>query len=296
MATFLKSWLFSQKTNNDDDEITSDDNESHVDLDDYIFGKPLYTEMIFENIIHEKYRVAASKLVNNVEQWEYNRMIDSDHVKSLVKSLKLQKYPHFFGSIKVAFTTSDTIKMLDGGHRCAAICEMIRENNEFDMFLDVDVYKFTETLEDGDADLELLDIFVKANSNKQIHVSDLPENKVIEIINMMIAKWPKNIKTDETKGAYRPNITKKSLFQHLKVITQDYTLKQKTSKEIFQNICLMNEKLGNMSLYKLFGRHKVSQQKLSAYEKAKKNDFYLNLDCLYSIDVWVLLINKAIVI
>ncbi len=294
---FLKSWIFSKKEANleESDHESEIDEESDssgsIEITDYIFGKPLYSEVIFEDMTHEKYHISASKLINNIEQWEYNRLIDAKHVEKLVYVLETSKHPHFIGSIKLAFIGENSIKLLDGGHRCAAICEMIKKDNNFDMHLDVDVYKLSAI--DVNIDFDLVDLFVKANTNKPVQELDIPDNKIVTIINLMIQKWPKNIKTDETKGAYRPNITKKMLYQNLKNISNDFGMKNKTSEEIFERICILNDKFSTMSLFKLFGRNKISQQKLSAYEKAKKYGFFLNLDCQYSIDVWVLLINKA---
>lgn len=293
MTSFIKYWF---TKNNEVDNVcldSDDETESNnsITIDEYIFGKPLYSEVIFENMIHEKYHLSSSKLIVNIAQWEYNRLIDNDHVTKLKNELKNMVYPHFFGSIKIAYINSDKIKLLDGGHRCAAICELMKENKTFDMYLDVDLYKINN-IEESDCDLDLLDIFLKMNSNKQIKKEDIPENKIVEIINMMIEKWSKNIKVDESKEAYRPNITKRELYQKLKVLNTDFTVKNKSSKEIFENICLINDKISKMSLYKLFGRNTVSQKKLSAYERAKKHDFYLNLDCQYDIDTWISLIGK----
>ncbi len=303
MTSFIKYWTVKKNTDDDDeydtvnDTVTDpsiDDTESDksISINDYIFGSPLYSEVIFENMIHEKYHLSASKLINNIDQWEYNRQIDDEHVQVLKNALKNMKNPHFFGSIKIAYINQDKIKLLDGGHRCAAICEMIKENKSFDIQLDVDIYK-VDNVNEEDFDLDLLDLFVKMNSNKQIKSDELPENKIVEVMNMMINKWSKNIKIDDTKDAYKPNITKRLLYQKLKTITSDISLKNKTSKEIFANICIINDKISKMSLYKLFGRNSVSQRKLSAYEKAKKYDFYLNLDCQYDVETWISLISKT---
>lgn len=198
--SFIKNWIFSNvghQLSQIDNEPTheDEDDKSSIELDEYIFSNALYSETIFDNIIHDKYRVLASKIVKNVEQWEYNRLIDIKHVDDLSFALKSMKHPHFIGSIKVA-KINNSIKLLDGGHRCAAICNLIAENPDFDIYLDVDLYHVNDQ---DNCDFELLDLFLKANNNKNIIPSDIPENKIIEIINFMIIKWPKNIKIDETK-------------------------------------------------------------------------------------------------
>jgi hypothetical protein len=192
------------------------------------------------------------------------------------------KMPHLIGSIKVARSEKNDLRfrILDGHHRKEAILDILNENPIFDMDIELDVY-YVADAEEGD--IELHNLFVKANNNKNVEKNDIPNVKVIQVINSLVNIWPKNIKIDEEKGAYRPNITKRDLFKALK---DKINVSTKTHKEIVEAIVQFNDKLRLMPLNDIFNKMSMTKARINSYDKAKKTHFYLNLDCCYNIGVW----------
>ena len=108
-------------------------------------------------------------------------------------------------------------------------------------------------------------------------------DKVQEVITYMVQKWPKNIKTDENAGAHRPNITKRDLFKRLNYVI---AASDKSVEDIMAEIVAKNDFIKTISKQRLFGRRPPKKQ-LSMFDRAKKNNFYLNLDCNRDIDWWI---------
>lgn len=191
------------------------------------------------------------------------------------------EYKHIMGSFKIAKSSkTGEIKLLDGHHRSEALKKIREENNDFDMLIEIDVYE----VPDINNNMELNSLFKIANNNKNIESGDIPGNKIVELIDSMIKLWPKNIKTSELKSAYRPNITSRALYQALNLRVSESPL---SNDEIMTKIINLNGCIREMSLKKMFGRSNIAKTKLNILEKAKKNDFYLNLDCKMDLQWWV---------
>jgi hypothetical protein len=165
-------------------------------------------------------------------------------------------------------------------HRSEALKNIREENNDFDMLIEIDVYE----VPDINNNMELNSLFKIANNNKNIESGDIPGNKIVELIDSMIKLWPKNIKTNELKSAYRPNITSRALYQALNLRVSESPL---SNDEIMTKIINLNVCIGEMSLKEMFGRSNIAKTKLNILEKAKKNDFYLNLDSRTNLEWWV---------
>lgn len=257
-----------------------DDDDELVDLKEYILGDVLYTNIVMENTPYEKYVTKASKLVQNIAGWSYNRVIDEVHVKDLAKSLRNMKHPHFVGSIKLARTSSNLkLRLLDGQHRLAAVSALMKDNGSFDMDIDVDVY-----VVDGDEDIEMCELFIKANANKNVDVDDIPDAKIIETINTLIEFWPESIKTDEDKRACRPNVHKRVLYNALKKVMDKHA--DCAPRILARKVFAMNETIKGKSLVDIFGTEHPTKTQMAIYEKARKKDFFLNMDCIYHVDKW----------
>ena len=111
--------------------------------------------------------------------------------------------------------------LLDGQHRVLALAKFNKS-----VEIEVDVYY-----------IEIHELFIKANNNKNVTIDDMPEKKVIDLIDKMIEIWPKNIKTRDDRGAYKPNITKKELYDALvSHIKKTPSLKVKSTQVILKNI------------------------------------------------------------
>jgi hypothetical protein len=194
------------------------------------------------------------------------------------------KQPHFIGSIKIARSKNDynTMKIIDGFHRHQCLMSIMKDNPYFDMPIDIDVY-YVDDVEKCDMDLR--ELFIRANKNLNIEQEDVPEIKIIEVINKMIALWSSSIKTTENKAAYRPNVTKRALYEVMKKNNSKF--KDRSSSDIFKRIVHINNMISTMPMAKLFGRTEPSKAKLATYERAKTKGFFLNMDCKFALNKWI---------
>lgn len=274
-------WKKKQEVLEDNTILESDESESECDLNFYILGEPLYEMKVLNGIKFEKYITNISKMKNEINKWEFNRNISKEHVQNIVSAIREQKYPHLMGSIKIVKSIEDsTCKLIDGMHRFTSLIQLREEDPNFDIEVEVDIY-YVPDINDN---LQLNDLFKRANNNKNIEEKEMPGTKIIEVIDKMIKKWPQNIKTGDGAGAYRPNITRRDLYLALKSRIEQ---SKQNSDEIFARIIVINDLIGSTNLKKLFGKDKVADRKIRIYEKAQKNKFYLNMDCLMNKEWWV---------
>jgi hypothetical protein len=270
----------------DGDEFSDEEmcDPIHV-TSDYILGDPIYEGYVLQGILHRKFITKASKFIPNVTDWAYNRNIDLTHVKGIQDDVLQMAHPHLIGSFKIVKTIDDSQppKLLDGHHRKMALEGIMRDNEQFDMDVDVDVYYVTDV---DNCDREVRDLFVKANNNRNVDPEDIPDILVMLVIEKMIQRWSKNIKQVDGKKANRPNITKTCLVQHLKPILNNATFSTNDADRIFQKIVDINNRIRLMSLKDLFGTNSPAKRKLGSLQKASESGFFLNLDCKHSIEVW----------
>lgn len=254
-----------------------------INLDEYILGKPIYTSNVFEGIKYEKYVTQLSKIKNEINKWEFNRDISQDHIEKIKSEITVMEYPHLMGSIKLAKDIrTEEVKLLDGQHRYESLWRLREKNADFDMPIEIDIY-YVDDIHDN---MALNTLFKRANNNKNIQDIDIPGDKLMRLMQMLVDKWPKNIK-DTDKNANRPNITARELSKKLNLVISDSQL---NSEEIFDEIVKINEWYHNASIKDIFGRDRAtaSANKIKAYElKAKRDEFYLNMDCKLNVDWWI---------
>lgn len=298
MFTAIKSKIFSQVDKQEEPtEIDIEDNQSDVEdndtdnestgsaLTEYVLGNPIYESQVFDGIGFKKFVTKASKFIPNVTGWAYNRKIDMSHSKKIQDDIIRMKHPHLIGSFKIVKPLDDTQppKLLDGQHRKHALETLMRTYKNFDIDIDVDVY-YVDDVEKSDKTIR--ELFVKANNNRNFEPGDIPEILVMLVVDKIIQRWPKSIKVDETKGANRPNITKKDLVSHLKPVLMDERFTSNDADKIFQKIEEINNEIRLMPLVELFGNRKPAERKLRCLAKANEMGFFLNMDCKRSIEVW----------
>ena len=201
---------------NNCDECCDSGDETVINLTDYVLGNapPIYKKTVFDNILFEKHICDSKKLVPNIQNWVYNRKVDSKHVDAILKNLNDMNSPYLIGSIKlIRDKATNSLTLLDGQHRVLALA------------------KFNKYY------IEIHELFIKANNNKNVTIDDMPEKKIIDLIDKMIEIWPKNIKTRDDRGAYKPNITKKELYDALvSHIKKTPSLKVKSTQVILKSI------------------------------------------------------------
>lgn len=295
MLSSIKTKLFASVTKlapeqyEDEYEDNVDEtDEARVDLmtsTEYILGEMKHETKVFHGIVHRKYTTKASRFIPNVTGWAYNRNIDMFHVEKIKNDLLKMTFPHLIGSFKIVktFDDSQSPKLLDGHHRKAALDLILRDNEQFDMDVDVDVYYLTDVER---CDQEIRELFVKANSNRNVDVKDIPDILVMLVVEKMIQRWPKNIKVDENKGAMRPNVTKKDLVHYLKQFLSNNNFSTNDADIIFQRILDINNRIRLTPFKTLFGTTNPAERKVRCINKASDTNFFLNMDCKISIDVW----------
>jgi hypothetical protein len=272
-----------------DSKSESDSDSEDVYLEcvtDYILGVPLYSKTVFESTILEKYVCDFRKLIPNIQNWAYNRKVDAQHVDCIYRNLKLMAQPHLMGSIKlVRDKATNSLTVLDGQHRVLALKKFMEDIQNPTLDVEVDVYNVEDITKN---DIEIQEFFMKANNNRNVTINDIPETKVIAIIDKMIELWPRNIKTRDDQGAYKPNITKRELYNAMKGhFNATPSLAKQTETQILKKIVNINIELRLKPLQDLFGREAPAKKKLSAYDRALKHGFFLNLDCKYNLDTWL---------
>ena len=266
-----------------DSSDLGDSDDTIINLTDYVLGNapPIYKKTVFDNILFEKHICDSKILVPNIQNWVYNRKVDSKHVDAILKNLNDMNSPYLIGSIKlIRDKATNSLTLLDGQHRVLALAKFNKS-----VEIEVDVYYIDDITQN---DIEIHELFIKANNNKNVTIDDIPEKKVIDLIDKMIEIWPKNIKTRDDRGAYKPNITKKELYDTLvSHIKKTPSLKVKSTQVILKSIIDINYKLQLKPLKELFGRDNPSKTKVSTYERALKHEFFLNLDCKYNLQTWM---------
>ena len=267
-------------------EVNEEVEEQQSITSEYILGTPLYTSSVFDNVLYRKYITKASRLIPNVTEWAYNRAIDHTHVQSIIDELSSMKDPHLLGSFKIvkSFDDLQLPKILDGHHRRLALMHLLREREGFDMDIDVDVYLVEGDLERCDGQLRQL--FIKANKNLNVSLEDIPEVSVIDLVDKFIERWPRNIKTDESREAHRPNITKRRLVAYLKPIVESELGRRLGPEALFARILKINEEIRLTPVTVLLGSRGGTARRVRCLEKAHTTGFYLNLECTRGIDVW----------
>lgn len=288
--TVLSRFITSPEDNDyesSEDSFEEEETDSSKEtITEYVLGSPFFSTTVLHGIRYEKFITRISKLIPNVSSWAYNRSIDEAHCKRIQEELLTMKYPHLIGSFKIAKSSDEAqpMKLLDGHHRKSALENILKIHPEFDMEVEVDVYYVNDV---ENCDKELREIFIRANNNRNVSIMDVPSIIAVEVIDKMIAKWPNNIKTDDSKGAIKPNVTKRELYKYIKDALEKERFTGMDAVQIFNKIEAMNNKLRLMPMKELFGRSNPSQKKLNSHEKALKHGFFLNLDCEYPIEKWL---------
>lgn len=262
--------------------------ESEIDYIECMLGNPLYSMTVFDDILLEKYLCDFKDICPNIENWAYNRKVDQCHVDAIYSNLKKMKHPHLIGAIKcVMDKASKSLILVDGQHRIIALTKLAEEDETVSVKIEVDVYYIDDIRNNDD---EILDLFMKANNNRNVSMEDIPEKKIMEVVEKMIKRWPNNIKTTDG-NAYKPNITKRDLYNALKEqIKETPTLLSRSANDIFKSIEKINTNIRLKPIKQLFGREEtsMSKSKKSQWDKAKIHGFFLNLDLKsYGLEMWI---------
>jgi hypothetical protein len=113
--------------------------------------------------------------------------VDQTHVNAILKNLQDMTEPHLIGSIKlIRDKATNSLTLLDGQHRALALAELDKS-----IEIEVDVYYIDDI---NKCDIQIHELFIKANNNKNVTLDEIPEKKVVDLIDKMIEIWPKKYK------------------------------------------------------------------------------------------------------
>jgi hypothetical protein len=252
--------------------------------EDDSFGTPLISRTVFSDTVFELYDCDAKSLVRKIDNWSFNRSLRPGHASYLNKALENMENPHLLGSIKIATNLENEYRVFDGQHRLSAIRKILSEDQsmEWNMNLIVEVYH----VKNIDDNLEMCDLFSKANNTLNIEKDDLPDMHLIEIINVLADDeiLSKGIidKDNDNDKVYKPRIKKKELFEAFK---EHYKPEQKQEpSKVLKKVKEINNAISIKSQQALFGK-KTSQKQ---WEKAKRDKFFLNMgEGNYLPNVWI---------
>ena len=291
-------------------------NEDFHDAEEYISDDKIVNFDITKNIIHgidtNKYllKFSVKEFVLESVPWDYNRNIDDEKVNELREQVKVfdnktspvwtvsiifDKYTH-----KKKDEPPKYLKILDGQHRWKVLDIMIR-NSEIDENKEIYAMCYCIDYCEGKNRNIATELFKKINNNTPLCLEDIPDTRIQEIVDRIIADEVLNPKKEGIKvgnyqsTAHEPAIHKKELFNILNTHSKNFS--HLSIDEVIVNIRLIRNKIMMAGYEKIY--HK-SEKHLNYFQKAKSTDFWLGLKsskpkkntCGYSPEQWVLYISN----
>ena len=271
-----------EEEDNEEEDNEEEDNEEEDNEEEDNEEIIIYEGQYSPNISLRTYSCFMRIKISFIKEWSFNRMLNPDHIVQIKNSLRT--LPIVIGTVKLIRKREDIqSNIIDGQHRIAAIRSLLHENSEFDIRAIFEEY----TVEDLDNE-DSRSLYNMCNNNLNVLSLNFPSNKFMEIVNNMCIKYPSAIIDKDIGNVQRPKITKKSLALSLRSKMTDEWLYLYTTQEIITNIQNINNRIGLMNDFsELFGRKNPKDSKIRILEKAQKINFFLNLDCKFSLEYWI---------
>tara|TARA_B110000483_G_scaffold202799_1_gene244661 strand:- start:32 stop:949 length:918 start_codon:yes stop_codon:yes gene_type:complete len=270
------------------------------------------TKNIIYGIDAKKYllKFSVKEFVMESEPWDYNRKIDDEKVKEIKEQVKVfdnETSPVWTVSLifdKYTHVKKDELpkylKILDGQHRWKVLCEMIT-SGEIDENKEIYAMCYCIDYCEGKNRNIATELFKKINNNTPLCIDDIPDTRVQEIIDRIIADEVLNPKKEGIKEgnanmkAHEPAIHKKELFNILNTHAKNFS--HLSIDEVIVNIRLIRNKIMMAGYEKIYNK---CEKHANYFEKAKSTDFWLGLKSSkpkkqtrgYSPEHWVLYINN----
>ena len=285
-----------------EEEFISDDKIVKFDI----------TKNIIYGIDKNKYllKFSVKEFVMESEPWDYNRKIDDEKVKEIKEQVKVfdnETSPVWTVSLifdKYTHVKKDELpkylKILDGQHRWKVLYEMIT-GGEIDENKEIYAMCYCIDYCEGKNRNIATELFKKINNNTPLCIDDIPDTRVQEIIDRIIADEVLNPKKEGIKEgnanmkAHEPAIHKKELFNILNTHAKNFS--HLSIDEVIVNIRLIRNKIMMAGYEKIYNK---CEKHANYFEKAKSTDFWLGLKSSkpkkqtrgYSPEHWVLYINN----
>jgi hypothetical protein len=212
---------------------------------------------------------ANVNFLKNISIWSFQRNVNNLHINSLVEDLRNKR--HFIGTFKMIKCNND-IRLIDGQHRYYSILEILKEDEDFDMDIFLEIYE-TDSF-DSELSKEL---FVNSNNVLNIKESDNPSNFALSIIKNLETLFPNTMKevSENKKRCNKPYINKRLLYQNLKLYIEQHP--QFTKEEIINKIILKNTEYSHTSFYWTTSVNPKNKISLHMRAKAEELNCYLGL-------------------
>lgn len=290
--------------------------EEYYDAEECISDDKIVKFDITKNIIYgidaKKYllKFSVKEFVMESEPWDYNRKIDDEKVKEIKEQVKVfdnETSPVWTVSLifdKYTHVKKDEfpkyLKILDGQHRWKVLYEMIT-GGEIDENKEIYAMCYCIDYCEGKNRNIATELFKKINNNTPLCIDDIPDTRVQEIIDRIIADEVLNPKKEGIKEgnanmkAHEPAIHKKELFNILNTHAKNFS--HLSIDEVIVNIRLIRNKIMMAGYEKIYNK---CEKHANYFEKAKSTDFWLGLKSSkpkkqtrgYSPEHWVLYINN----
>jgi hypothetical protein len=214
--------------------------------------------------------------LKNIPIWSYQRNINNIHINNLLQELKIKR--HFIGTFKI-IKCDNNIRLIDGQHRYYSILEMLKEDENFNMDIFLEIYE-TDSF-DSELSKEL---FINSNNVLNIKEADNPSNITSSIIKNLENLFPNIMKevSEQKKRCNKPYINKRLLYQHLKLYIEKNTTF--TKEEIINKIISKNIEYSHSSYYWINSGNIKDRISLNTREKAVELKCYLGLK---DINIWL---------
>jgi len=215
----------------------------------------------------------------------FNRKLNNDRVKKLVKSQKDSKTPYFPGVIQILEDRRGNRIIINGQHRFQAYLNIFAERESVNPSLVVEIFKsYIENLnEPSEEEQEFMNqIFTMCNDSLP-YTEYKPDVIAKKVVRQLEKIFPKAI-TDESKssGTNRPKIGTRALFDSIRNRIPEEGCS--SVEEIVNNIRKLNNKLGtNVDIWRMLSNSNSEIQ----LQKARKLGFYLNLQGDYELEKWI---------
>ena len=264
ISTVFKS---SSKTNEEVSYISNDETDTE---EEYYISNNEKTDcvLLYKNDKVSFYK-ANVNFLKNISIWSFQRSVNNLHINSLVEDLRNKN--HFIGTFKMIKCNND-IRLIDGQHRYYSILEMLKEDEDFDMDIFLEIYE-TDSF-DSDLSKEL---FVNSNNVLNIKEADNPSNIATAIIKHLETLFPNTLKevSENKKRCNKPYINKRILYQSLKLYIEKN--QQFTKEEIINKIILKNTEYSHTSYYWTTSVNPKDRISLHMRAKAEELKCYIGL-------------------
>ena len=252
------------------------------------FYKVLYSSNLEINgfqVIHSTAMINCRDLLRYVDPFSFNRTVNDIHIKKIKEDLLAMKVPHLFGTFTIVHNiTTNEYRLIDGQHRVKAFSQILLDDieNKWELPCNSVIYSFDDHVNIEKSSIAR-HLFKIANKTFSFDIDNHSINDYISEIIDILTEDPV-FKSNIITSGNRPRIMKNELYKEL--VTHFKPIKQIPVKEVINYFKLKNNHISLMNVNKLFGTQKKVEKYQTQYDKAKKYNFFLNLE-VYPPEKWI---------